>query len=263
MIRFIDEDFSRYNEVEALCRNDPFGVRILSYMETYDRSLSFTDFWYQEDKKGNISAVISRFQDRYTVCAGKPGKNSEMLELLEFIKFRSPSSVMFDSGLSIKFNEYKRIITGDVLTFKISAARFKDIKDDIFCTPGIEEYYDVLLMNRSENFIVPDYKNFLSDVTYRKNRDKTAVFGIKNDDSLAGVCMTVAECKNAVIMGAVATVPEYQGMGYASKLVNRAASLLILENKDVYIFSIEEKNTRLYKKIGFTGKCRFIEYIFR
>ena len=263
MIRFIDKDFDRFEEMKKLCRDDPFGVRILSYYVTYDISLSFIDFWYQEDKNGRMIAVISRFEDRYTVFSKYTRNKTKLLELQEFISFRSPGAVMLDFRLRLDFEKPVDVIIGDVLKFKKSEAKFKDIKNDVFERPTTVNYYTILKLNENDKFTVPDYMHFLSDVTYRKNRKRIALFGLKHEDSVASVCMTVSECDDAVILGAVATAPQYKRMGYCSKLVNRAASLMSLDNKDVYIFSMQDKTTKLYKKIGFKKSHNFIEYIFR
>lgn len=259
MIRIIENDFERINEVKKLCNNDVFGIRILSYLETYDLSLDFIDIWYQEDKRGNIVSIISRFCDKYTICAKYTRNRERLNEIKEFVSFRSPGSVIFDFKLRIDFEDNKRVILGDVLKFKKSDAHYKEI--DLY-KPDIEHYYKVLQKCASEDFLVPEYMYFLSDVTYRQNRSRVAMFGMKNENELASVCMTVSETENSVIMGAVATVPEFQHMGYCSKLLNAASSLFLLNGKDVYILSSKIENTKLYKKIGFKQIEYFIEYFF-
>ena len=263
MIRIIDKSFKRYDEIDSFCRKDPFGVRILSYLTTYGFELDFVDFWYQTDKKDRIVALISGFEDRYTVFSSRTRNRGRLDELKEFIEFRSPSSLMFDFDLRLDFASHKSVQIGDVLKFKKSAASFKNINSDVFVRPDAESYYSILKMNDSEDFKVPEYMFFLSDVTYRKNRNRLAMFGIKDNDDLASVCMTVSECDHAVILGAVATAKDHKGKGYASKLVNSSASLFLLDNKDVYIFSMKESTTRLYKKAGFSKNKNYIEYFFR
>lgn len=260
MIRLIDDSFDRLEEVRKICVKDPFGVRIYSYLTTYDLSLDFIDIWYQEDKKGKIVALISRFEDRYTIFSLYTRNRARLDELQEFVSFRSPASVMFDFKLRIDFEKPKSAVFGDVLKFRKSHATFKE--KEIY-KPGTVYYYSVLKKNESEDFKVPEYMYFLSDITYRKNREKVAMFGINHEESLASVCMTVSECDEAVILGAVATEPKYKRQGYCSRVVNAAASIFALNKRDVYIFSTKKENTKLYKKIGFKETSYFVEYIFR
>lgn len=253
MIKLIDDDFNNIDLLNETFKDNSFGTRVLSILTTYDKTLDFVDVWYQIIND-SITAIISRFEDRITVSANK---KSDVNEISEFLNFQNFNYILCDSKLKLKI-DFKSKRTGDVLKFPIKNTSFKE---DKIIKPNIEDYYSILKKCENENFVVPEYMNFLSDITYRQNRGKCAMFGMKDEDKLASVCMTVSESSSSVILGAVATSPEFKKRGYCTKLLRTVASLFLLNNYDVYIYSLLERNTELYKKIGFEKDTKFIEYL--
>ena len=121
--------------------------------------------------------------------------------------------------------------------------------------PELKEYHELLLTCKSSDFSVPEYMQFLSDVSRRQMRDMCTIYGIKAEDTLVSCAMTVSYTDTSVILGAVATPPEHRKHGYAGAIVRSLADKFLLE-KDVYIYTTIEKNTRFYESLGFfvTGK---------
>lgn len=255
MIKLIDKDFLLDEKFRKFCLKSIFGVKIYSIYSTYDISLDFVDTWYQLNKLGMIVSAVSRFENNYILATSI---FSDKDELNEFISFQKMNTLLCDSRFQLNKECIDRK-TNAGMKFLIKYASFKGIQ---LISPTPEEYYDVLKEAKSEDFIVPDYNNFLSDITYRKNRNRCALFGQNFCTSLASVCMSVCECDGAAIIGCVATHPNYRNRGLCSTTVNRAASLLLLDNKDVYIFPQNDKAFNIYKKIGFKKICEYTEYRF-
>lgn len=127
-------------------------------------------------------------------------------------------------------------------------------------SPDLKEYYQLLLTCKSPDFSVPDYMQFLSDVSRRQLRDMCTIYGIKNNNVLVSCAMTVSYTDTSVILGAVATNPDHRNHGYAGTIVKRLADKFILE-KDVYIYTTIEKNTRFYESLGFCVVGKWIKFL--
>lgn len=132
------------------------------------------------------------------------------------------------------------------------------MSDDVF-EPDISSIYEVLLSCASEDFIVPDYLPFLSDMTHRKNKGKCTAQGIVKDGRLVSCAMAVSETENAVIIGAVATRPEYRCQGFSRRIIISLSEKYAEQNKAVYVFSANENNTRFYENSGFEKVCHFTQ----
>jgi predicted GNAT family acetyltransferase len=109
---------------------------------------------------------------------------------------------------------------------------------------------------------VPDYLVFLSDVTFRNNRGKLTVAATAVDGELASSVMTVSETENAVILGAVATHPDYRKRGLSREIARTVATRLRRQGKRVYVLSASEANTRFYQHSGFGIVAGFREVFY-
>lgn len=249
MIKIIDNEFKLFDEFKEFCNRDSFGTRIYSHFLCYGYEYSFVDFWVQlvEEK---VVCAICRLDADFVVCACE---NTDFSELSAFLNFQDKLSVTFDfcykNDISI---DYSAEAVGDVLKIeKING----EIKGHPIITPELKEYHELLLTCESSDFSVPEYMQFLSDVSRRQMRDMCTIYGIKKNDTLVSSAMTVSYTDVSVILGAVATHPEHRKHGYAGEIVRSLADKFLLE-KDVYIYTTIEKNTRFYESLGFyvTGK---------
>lgn len=179
---------------------------------------------------------------------------SDIEEIDEFILFSGCTYVMYHADFALGFNSVSEI-KGDVLAYK---TRSKNLSKSI-TEPDIPSIYEVLKSCESEEFIVPDYLPFLSDMTHRKNKGKCTAAGIEKDGVLASCAMAVSETENAVIIGAVATRPAYRCQGLSRQVVISLSEKYAEQNKTVYVFSANKKNTRFYEHSGFEKISKFIE----
>lgn len=244
MIKIIDKDFEKFDSFKEYCKNDSFGTRIYSHFLCYGYDLSFVDFWVQIVEE-RVTCAICRLDSDFVVSAYK---YTDFEELSAFLNFQDKLSVTFDSKYENYINVTDRRVTrGDVLRY---CGNSEMPRDSRIITPENKEYYELLLTCRSDDFFVPDYQHFLSDVTRRQLRDMCYVYGIKNNDTLVSAAMTVSFTDFSIILGAVATHPLYRGKGYAGCIVTCLSSEFS-KNKSVYIYTTVERNTRFYEKLGF------------
>lgn len=98
---------------------------------------------------------------------------------------------------------------------------------------------------------LPPFDAWYADVHHRYRRGLCRMIGVKEGDRLVATAMTVAECGDAALIGAVTTHADARGKGYASACVLTLSSMLQKENKRVLLSPKNEYAHRLYDRIGF------------
>lgn len=240
-----------------LCRlacDDPFLTRILSLYECYGEGYSFVAFWVQEDGE-SLTAAVSRYEDTFSLWMTD---GADLEEIAAFLTFQGAGSVLYHAAYELPFGDGHRSIGGQVLAYE-----GKDYNSGIeLYQPDVKEVYALLQTCESPIFRVPEYLFFLSDVMHRAHRDKLHMAGVRADGTLASSAMTVSETGSAVILGAVATHPDYRRRGLSRAVVRALASQLCAGGRRVYVLSASEANTRFYIGSGFTVAAEFKEILF-
>lgn len=256
MIKILDGEFALYDEFKDFCKNDSFGTRIYSHFLSYGVSLSFVDFWVQISDSGRITSVICKIESDLILSIND---DADFEELSMFIGFQSKASVTFDERFSTLINDDNATVhIGDIL-------RYVSLKK-VLCryettVPKLKDYHNLLLKCKSENFFVPDYLDFLSDVSRRIQRKMCDVSGIYLDSQLVSCAMTVSYTDFSVILGAVATHPDYRKQGLGACVVGALARRYSYTN-NVYIYTTVKRNTLFYQGIGFEVCGKWIKYTY-
>lgn len=255
MIKIIDSDFNLFDEFKHFCKCDSFGTRIYSHFLCYGYDLCLVDFWVQISGENKITAAICKFENDVIVSMCD---DSQFQEIYSFLNFINKSSVMFDNKYAVKFDLSCCRSTGDILIFE-SCDVYKQ-KYDVN-TPQLKEYHNLLLKCESDDFFVPEYMSFLSDVSRRKQRGLCEICGVYSGDDLASCAMTVSYTDFSVILGAVATDPRFRKRGFGGCVVGFLADKFI-KDRIVYIYTTVERNTRFYESLGFKVSGKWIKYTY-
>ncbi len=256
MIKIIDADFLRLNDFKQFCKRDSFGTRIYSHFLSYGYKYDFADFWVEIDDNDVISSAICRLESDFVLCLSE---SSDCDEISAFLNFQNKASVTCD----FVYKDQIRLVSdhlfqGDILSYNYDP-KFKAIYD--ISIPDLRKYHNLLLTCESKDFFVPGYLQFLSDIRIRLNNNLCEFFGIEIDGTLASCAMTVSQTENSVILGAVATHPEYRKHGYGGCVVKTLAQKFC-DYDSVYIYTTIEKNTRFYESLGFEISGKWIKYTF-
>lgn len=236
----------------TLQTNDPFYTRVLSLFESYGTGVDFVGFWVQETDSG-IAAVISRFEDKFSLYITDAADREE---LAAFLRFQGAGAVMTDARYPLDLLHHEEI-GGTVLAYR--GEHYISGKE--IYIPETKDLYALLQTCESPIFRVPPYLSFLSDVTHRRNLSKCTVLGIAEDGMLASAVMTVSETARAAILGAVATHPDHRRKGLSRELVRTLASRIAEQDRAAYVFSASEANTRFYQNSGFESVAEFTEIL--
>lgn len=256
MIKIIDSNFELFDEFKDFCKIDSFGTRIYSHFLSYGYEFDFVDFWVQVNEYGAVTVAICKLDGDFVL---QLSSDSDFDEISMFLGFQDKLSVTLDYKFNKNLNlDYSFCSCGDILTYMGNGKTVLNYKRII---PELKEYYTLLSLCKSEDFYVPDYLNFLSDVTRRINRNLCNISGVVEGDKLVSCAMTVSQTDFSVILGAVATHPDYRKKGYAGCIVKNLAEEFS-GSKNVYIYTTVERNTRFYESIGFEVSGKWIKYTY-
>ena len=209
MIKLIDnpDEFNTFNN------DDIFFIRIMSLLKAYSTEYNFALFYKQIDESENITAIISRLDNDYTVCHND---NFNQKELDDFFKTLGFNSILCDEDLKLSFS----------YDYGITMATNKKIEKTINYAE-IDEYPKLMDLFNLEDYSSADFESWYVDVSHRIRH------GAANNDA---------------ILTAVSTQSEFRRMGYASALVS--AMVCDIKGK-VYLMRDKNKNEEFYKKLGF------------
>ena len=250
MIRIVDSKNPFLREISVLSKNNPYGCRIISLYNTYNYNLPFVDFWVQfvEDKPVSL---ISRLESAFIL---RLSEESDMEEISSFVRVSGAQSVICDASFELNCDLSKK--AGPILC---SDKLFDISKSFEVYTPDTKEVYSVICKSASENFAVPSYESFMLDVNHKLNQRSIRMYAVKEDKPAACI-MTLAECKDSAVLGALATDPDYRNKGYGAFLIKHINNVLVSEGKRVYLHRAPSENISFYNKLGFEEYGIWAEY---
>ena len=98
---------------------------------------------------------------------------------------------------------------------------------------------------------LPAFDAWYADVHHRLRHGLCRLAAVETDGGVAACAMTTAECAGGAVIGAVATLPDYRGRGYASACVSTLAASLQKEGRRIYLSPKNAGAQRLYAGLGF------------
>ena len=218
MIKLIDNP----DEFDTFNKDDIFFIRIMSLLKAYSTEYNFALFYKQIDESENITAIISRLDNDYTVCHND---NFNQKELDDFFKTLGFNSILCNEDLKLSFS----------YDYGITMATNKKIEKTINYAE-IDEYPKLMDLFNLEDYSSADFESWYVDVSLNINGEIIS----------SGIFSSIYN--NDAILTAVSTQSEFRRMGYASALVS--AMVCDIKGK-VYLMRDKNKNEEFYKKLGF------------
>lgn len=109
-----------------------------------------------------------------------------------------------------------------------------------------EDLYDFL----SEYFTMPPFECWYVDVSHRVRHDVCHIASVVRDGRVVCNAMSVAETTEDVLLGAVATHPDWRRQGLAAGCIGHLLHQLS-DTHRIHISPVDERARRLYEKLGF------------
>ncbi len=225
-------------------KSGAIGGRIGAYLRCYGTKMNFIYFWSQENN-GEISAVISKVDGNMTVCDSDNCNFEELREFVNVIGFETlfaRESALLQMGISPDKN-------GDILMY--NAEKKNDTFIPVSENADLKLAYSLFKANVSESISDFEYLPWLSDFTYKRNRNSARVLCYEQDEKQVTFAMTSAETENNALISGVVTDINYRNKGLASKVVTALADCLLKEKKKVFVMTANDKNKVFYENNGF------------
>ncbi len=99
---------------------------------------------------------------------------------------------------------------------------------------------------------IPPFDAWYADVHHRLRHGAFHSRAVCEEERVLSCAMTVAQCEDAVLIGAVATHPTARGRGFASACVTALTQAYRQKGVTVYISPKNEAAEALYSRLGFT-----------
>ncbi|MCM1285630.1 MAG: GNAT family N-acetyltransferase [Acetobacter sp.] len=228
-------------ELNKLCTNDLFEIRIKSLLMAYDTKYDFARFYCQYDNNFNVTAIISKLDGDYTVSHNN---NCDFSEIEEFIRVLGYTSVLSDDKFVYNGSFEEGII--------MSCNKKAEIPLE---NCSIDEYPKLMDLFNLDDYEEADFENWYVDVNHRIRHNCAKAYSVNVKNEIVSSAMLSSIYNDSAILSSVKTYPEFRRMGYASKLVNY---MLNDVKGTVYLMRNQNKNEEFYSKLGFKniGKWR-------
>jgi len=132
----------------------------------------------------------------------------------------------------------------------VMRAPYPALASDIVQEIALKQMYPVLKQGFGD--AIPPFDAWYADVHHRYRHQLCRAVGVIEDGVPVAVAMTVAECDSAALIGAVTTLPQARGKGYASACVLTLSARLQAMGKSVLLSPKNSYAHTLYERIGFT-----------
>lgn len=259
MIISANETNDFIKSLSDISANDPFACRIISLYKSYIPELVFVDYWMIIDElSGKCTGAIARSGSAFILFITQ---KNDIDEVSSFMRVAGASSVICNAEYKLDLLNTKCVI-GSILMKDTDTFDKNEESSLKVIEPDIKSAYDLIVKCADENFIPPNFDDFYVDVNHKLRHKATRLCGIKTDDRLVSIAMTVAESDNGAVLGAVACDPDYRKHGYGSTVVKYLSNQLIRENKIVYLHRAKNSNISFYDKLGFKEVGSWCEYYF-
>ncbi len=220
------------------------ATRIGAYLKCYRTQMNFVYFWVQK-QGAEISAVVSKVDGDMTVCTTDRTDFDEVKEFASIIGFNT----LFMSVSAFRKMELIPDKTGDILEFTENTCM--TMKPEISSRADMKRAYELFTKNQSEGISAFEYLPWLSDFSYKRNRNSARIICVEDGEKQICFAMTSAETDFTALISGVVTDNLHRNKGYASFLVNKLANDLKSENKAVYIMTATDNHTKFYENNGF------------
>lgn len=220
------------------------ATRIATYFNCYGTEMSYVYFWYQviADK---ITAVVSKIDGNMTIFVSSGCDYDELKEFINIIGYET----VFSTEETLDKIGLVPDKTGDIL--KLKCLIESDINIKISSDINMRKVYELLCDNESDSITKLEYLPWLSDFTFKKNRNSARIVAVEESLRFIGFAMTSAETENSAIISGIVTDKSYRSKGYATALLSTVSAQLLQENKSVFVMTATELNKKFYEKRGF------------
>lgn len=242
MIQFVDTEELK-NTAFSFCQKKLCGTRIASFLDSYGYSYQFARFWVQK-KDDNITAVLSCVDGAASLEAND---EADFEELAMFLPFAEMKTLFSKRSVAEKLSVNTISASFSMEYVNKNEESFNELK--IISNPDLKSVYSCLAAAFLKKDL-PSFEDWLPDVSFRIRRETAEAFLLQESGVDASAAMAVAKSNSSVVLGGVATKPEFRNRGYAGHMVQRLSAFYTRQNKKVFL-CCDENKVNFYKNLGF------------
>lgn len=237
------EKVNDIKQLENFIKNDIYYVRIMSLIKAYGCDYDFACFYRQSDEKKNITAIMSKLDNDWTLCFDD---KADFDELKEFFCVIGYSSILSDSffEFSDSFDEGMVMSSAKKVELPLQYAEI-----DRF--PKLMELFNFV------DYDTADFESWYVDISHRIRHSCANAYTLNVNDEIISSGIFSSIYNDAAILTAVRTSPEFRHMGYGSLLVSEMLSDI---KGMVYLMREMNLNEQFYIKLGFNNTGRWRMY---
>lgn len=228
-------------KINSFSTQNIFFIRIMSLAKAYGFGYDFASFYRQIDENGNITAIISKLDNDFTLCANEYADNEELSEFFSVIGY---SSVLSDDTFDFKNNYDEGIVM---------SAENRIEKNIPYVR--IDRYPKLMKLFNFIDYGNADFESWYVDISHRIRHNCARAYALCIDDEIISSGIFSAIYDDDAILSSVQTTSAFRRMGYGSALVSEM--LCDIKGK-VYLMREDGLNEDFYSNLGFinTGKWR-------
>lgn len=235
------EKISSIKQFENFIREDIYYVRIMSLIKAYGCDYDFACFYRQLDEEKNITAILSKLDNDWTLCFDDQANFEELKEFFCVIGY---SSVLADSAF-----EFTDSFDEGMVMSSSRKIEFPSQYTEIDRFPKLMELFNFV------DYDTVDFEAWYVDISHRIRHGCANAYTLNVNDEIISSGIFSSIYNNDAILTAVQTSPEFRHMGYGSSLVSEMLGDI---KGTVYLMREMNLNEQFYIRLGFnnTGKWR-------
>lgn len=239
------------SDLLELCRaEDVCACRIFCLASAYGRYDDIVKLWLQSNNDGIITAAISCYGSDMTVYAAN---NADLSEITEFAAMTGFASMT--SNIALYSNSFRGIVMKLNCNVNKNPLHRYILPDEI----PLHEIWQIMKDSEGEDFAVPEYEDFLLDVSHRMRHGACICEYLEDDCKVISFAMTTALSDTSAVIGAVCTAPEFRNKGFGSICLSRLKEKL--NGKAIMLMRTSDRNSDFYLRSGFCDSGEFYTYI--
>lgn len=214
-------------DIISFCRDDAFGAVIRTRLFAYGHNCSDAMFWYQENEKHEINAVLSLFDGVLTVC---PLFKAEDEEIIHFASVIGAQTITKEAKFTLIYTD-----------------GISDLQSDDITGENVRDVFSVIFEddeNRDKYF-----SKWYTDISHKIRHGLIHGKCVYSDGICVSAALTSGETETTAVISSVATLKSHRRKGFGERVVVSLAESL---KKNVLLMTNDEKTKEWYIKIGFT-----------
>ncbi|MEG0176210.1 MAG: GNAT family N-acetyltransferase [Anaerorhabdus sp.] len=228
----------RANIMEYLDKDRVLNLFFVGDIDNYGFDQDFQKIFVDEDNN-RIKAVYLIYRDSFLMCSYTKEIDEKfvhkIIEEYDIRNINGEQSVVDTINLDGMDND-------DCYFCKMTKKpNTHDLDVEIATMDNVEE------VNQLVELVFNTTSSIEDNLKYKTGR----TYYIKKDGKIVSVASSTAETVGLAMIVGVATLPEYRGLGLASKIVEKLCSDLLDEDKIPCLFYNNPAAGRIYHRIGF------------